>query len=63
MVKDTYRPSTPINVQSSEAELSSRPDSVNADHLLSGLSQGFRVRVHTSATATAVAKKSLQLKI
>ncbi|XP_029927907.1 uncharacterized protein LOC115373572 [Myripristis murdjan] len=49
-------PSTPINVPALASELSSHPDSVFVDHLLSGLSQGFRVGVVSSLSSSYVSK-------
>ena len=44
-------PSTPINVSALAFELSSHPDSVFVDHLLTGLTQGFRVGVSCPLSA------------
>ncbi|XP_071059415.1 uncharacterized protein [Pseudochaenichthys georgianus] len=51
-----HHPSTPINIPQLAAALSTHPDSVFVDYLLSGLSQGFRVGVLSSPTVTFVAK-------
>lgn len=48
--------STPINITHLAAVLSTHPDPVFVDYLLSGLSQGFRVGVLSSPTVTFVAK-------
>ncbi|XP_034086278.1 uncharacterized protein LOC117555511 [Gymnodraco acuticeps] len=49
-------PSTPINIPYLAAALSTHPDSVFVDYLLSGLSQGFRVGVLSAPPVTFVAK-------
>lgn len=52
-------PSTPLNLRVLASELSSHPNSVFVDHLLSGLSQGFRVGVLADPEVTYVAKNLL----
>ena len=52
-------PSTPINVQALSAALSAHPDPVFVDHLLTGLSQGFRVGV-VSPLSTVHVCRNLQ---
>ncbi|XP_018549880.1 uncharacterized protein LOC108895509 [Lates calcarifer] len=52
----SIHPSTPINISALAAELSSHPDSVFTDYLLTGLSQGFRVGILSSPVSTFVAK-------
>lgn len=49
-------PSTPISILSLSRLLSSHPDPVFVDYLLSGLSQGFRVGVSFPLTAPYVAR-------
>ena len=55
----TVHPSTPLKLCALAYELSSHPDSVFVDHLLTGLSQGFRVGVLTAPTVSFVAKNLL----
>ncbi len=54
LLKD--QPSTPINMQALVSELSTHPDSVFTNHLLTGLSQGFRVGVLSYPDSTYVSK-------
>ena len=49
-------PSTPINVQALASELLFHPDPVFVDHLLTGLSQGFRVGAVSSLSSSYVPK-------
>lgn len=49
-------PSTPINVLLLAAELASHPDSVFVDHLLTGLSQGFKVGVLVQPSVSYVSR-------
>ena len=49
-------PSTPINIQALSSALSSHPDPVFVDHLLTGLSQGFRVGVLSDLTTNHVSR-------
>ena len=49
-------PSTPINIPALASELSLHPDKVFVDHLLTGLSQGFRVGVVSPLASSFVCK-------
>ncbi|XP_071060142.1 uncharacterized protein [Pseudochaenichthys georgianus] len=51
-----HHPSTPINTTHLAAALSTHPNPVFVDYLLSGLSQGFRVGVLSPPSVTLVAK-------
>lgn len=49
-------PSTPINIPNLSSYLSSHPDPVFVDYLITGLSQGFRVGILSHLSASFVAK-------